>query len=66
MDLADFTINNNISKELYDKINIDTIRVVNKLVREDGGEIYLNEELNVCVYRQVSKSKSLELKKRKI
>ena len=53
MALKDFTINNNINKELYDKLNKDTITVVNNLAKEEGGEFNLNEELNEYIYKQV-------------
>ena len=62
MALADFTINNNINKELYDKLNKDTIGVVNNLVKEHGGEISLNEELNAYVYKQVKQVEKPKIK----
>ena len=62
MALSDFAINNNISKELYEKLNKDTIGVVNNLVKENDGEINLNEELNAYTYKQVKQNEKPKVK----
>ena len=51
--LADFIINNNINKEVYEKLNNETMSVVKNLSKEYKGEIKLNSELNQYTFNKI-------------
>ena len=53
MALAEFTIKNNVNKELYESFSKETIGVIHNVAKENGGEINLDSELNMYVYKQV-------------
>ena len=53
MALAEFTINNNINKELYDNLNKETKGIIQNLAKEHGGEINLDQDLNIYTYKQI-------------
>ena len=51
--LAEFTIKNNINKDLYESFSKQTIQVINGISKEHGGEIKLNPELNVYSFHEL-------------
>ena len=51
--LAEFTIKNNVNKDLYESFSKQTIQVINSISKEHGGEITLNPELNVYSFHEV-------------
>ena len=53
MALAEFTINNNINKELYDNLNKETKGIIQNLAKEHGGKINLDQDLNIYTYKQI-------------
>ena len=55
MALAEFTINNNINKELFENFNKEIKEVINSLAKEKGGEINLDNELNMYTFKEVEK-----------
>ena len=60
MALAEFTIKNNVNKELFESFSKETIGVIHNVAKENGGEINLDSELNMYVYKQVKEPISKE------
>ena len=53
--ISELTIKNNVSKELFDKLSKDTKIIINNIAKEEGGEMNLNEELNMYCFKEVPK-----------
>ena len=51
--LAELTINNNVNKEIYEKLSNETINILKNLAKEHHGEIELNSELNQYTFKQI-------------
>ena len=66
MALAEFTINNNINKELYENLSKETKGIINIIAKEHCGEINLNPELNLYIFKEVEKPLKKEEENTKI
>ena len=63
--ISELTIKNNINKELFDGLSIDTKNVINNIAKEKGGEFNLNKELDIYIFKEIEKkseSKKEEIK----
>ena len=62
--IAELTIKNNVNKELFDGLSKDAKNIINDIAKEKGGEINLNEELNMYCFKEVEKP--IEIKEEEI
>ena len=53
--IAEITIKNNVKKDLFEGLSKETKNIINDIAKEKGGEINLNEELNMYCFKQVEK-----------
>ena len=62
--IAELTIKNNVNKELFDGLSKDTKNIIGDIAKEKGGEINLNEELNIYCFKEVERP--IEIKEEEI
>ena len=62
--IAELTIKNNVNKELFDGLSKDTKNIISDIAKEKGGEINLNEELNMYCFKEVERP--IEIKEEEI
>ena len=53
--ISELTIKNNVKKELFDGLSKDTKNIIKNIAKEEGGEINLNEELNMYCFKEIPK-----------
>ena len=51
----DLTIKNNVKKEFFEGLSKETKNTINNVAKEEGGEINLNEELNMYCFKKIEK-----------
>ena len=53
--ISELTIKNNIKKEFFEGLSKETKNTINNVAKEEGGEINLNEELNMYCFKKIEK-----------
>ena len=58
--IVDLTIKNNLNKEQFEGLSNDSKNAINDIAKEEGGEMNLNEELNIFYFKEIPKSKEIK------
>ena len=62
--ISELTIKNNINKNIFESLSKETTDIIKDIAKEEGGEINLNEELNMYCFKEIEKP--IEIKEEQI
>ena len=58
--ISELTIKNNVNKEFYEGLTKETKNIINSIAKEEGGELTLNQELNMYCFKEIEKPQEIK------